>query len=130
MTYDETHPDLDGLGDYLDGLLASDRKVATDAHLARCTDCRARLGALRLLVARAADAPRELAPEADLWPAIRGRIEARRAAALFVATPARAAGARRRRLAVGAAIVGAAVAASSALTALLLGRAPAGGGAG
>ena len=83
------HADVDYLGDYLDGALSSDQRDAVDEHLGCCEACRARLGALRLLVERAAHAPAGIDPGDDLWPDIRTAIESRRTLALPLGAGAR-----------------------------------------
>ncbi|MCI0436746.1 MAG: zf-HC2 domain-containing protein [Gemmatimonadetes bacterium] len=65
----------DRLSEYLDGDLDARDEAAVDAHLVECAGCRATLAELRAVVARAA-ALQVTEPEADLWPAIRQRIEA------------------------------------------------------
>ncbi|HET7226617.1 MAG TPA: zf-HC2 domain-containing protein [Candidatus Eisenbacteria bacterium] len=61
------------LSEYLDGELVPAERAALEAHLPGCEACRAALGELRMVVARAAALPAE-APAHDLWPAIEERI--------------------------------------------------------
>ena len=119
------HEDVDRLGDYLDGALDPDERSAIDDHLARCADCRARLGALRLLVERAAHAPVSIEPEDDLWPEVHQAIEARRTLTLPLSGAASRSGtwATRRVVAGAAAALFVVAALSPATTALLLRRA-------
>ena len=116
------HADVDLLGDYLDGALSRDERGAIDDHLACCAACRARLGALRLLVERAAHAPASIEPEDDLWPEIRGAIESRRTLSLPTGAPARWGVSRRSLVATALAASVVVAVASSATTALLLRR--------
>lgn len=117
------HADVDHLGDYLDDVLAADARDALDEHLALCASCRARLGALRLLVERAAHAPVGIEPADDLWPGIRAAIESRRTLALPVGGARNAAGpAGRWRIAAFALAASAAIAVTSALVTLRVAR--------
>jgi Putative zinc-finger len=66
----------DRLSEYIDGELGSSERLALEAHLAGCAECRQDLVSLRAVVARAGsltDAP----PTSDLWPGIASRIGAR-----------------------------------------------------
>jgi hypothetical protein len=63
----------DRLSEYLDGELDNQERVALEAHLGGCAECRATLAELRQVVARAKgleDRP----PKADLWPGVAERI--------------------------------------------------------
>ena len=121
------HADVDFLGDYLDGLLAAEARDALDEHLALCAACRARLGALRLLVERAAHAPVGIEPADDLWAGIHSAIESRRTLALPVGGgPRGTASPRRWRVAALAVAASVAIAVTSALVTLrVAGRDPA-----
>jgi anti-sigma factor RsiW len=113
------HADVDYLGDYLDGLLSADARDVLDEHLALCAACRARLGALRLLVERAAHAPVGIDPADDLWPGIHAAIESRRTLALPVGSgPRSAESSRRWRVVTLVFAASAAIAATSALVTL------------
>ena len=68
----------DRLSEYLDGELAPGERVALEAHLDTCAECRDTLADLRRVVARAR-ALEDRAPETDLWPGIAGRIGSRTA---------------------------------------------------
>ncbi len=57
------------LSEYLDAELPANERVALEAHLPGCADCRATLQQLRRVVARA-QALDDRPPTADLWPAI------------------------------------------------------------
>jgi anti-sigma factor RsiW len=57
------------LSEYLDGDLPANERVALEAHLPGCAECRATLDQLRRVVARA-QALDDRPPTADLWPAI------------------------------------------------------------
>jgi len=65
----------DRLSEYVDGELANGERTALEAHLATCADCRATLGELRSVVARAR-ALDDRAPKADLWAGVAKRIGA------------------------------------------------------
>ena len=71
----------DRLSEYVDGELAAGERSALEAHLATCADCRATLGELRRVVARA-KALEDLAPKADLWSGVAERIGAGRVVAI------------------------------------------------
>lgn len=62
------------LDDRLDGELAGSLGEGVDAHLAACSDCRAYADGVRSLLAAAAELPREVQPERDLWPDIAARV--------------------------------------------------------
>src|SRR2546423_14692201 len=59
----------DRLSEYLDGELGAADVAALEAHLPACADCRAALGELRRVVARA-QALEDRPPATDLWPEI------------------------------------------------------------
>ncbi|MBI1799093.1 MAG: zf-HC2 domain-containing protein [Candidatus Eisenbacteria bacterium] len=65
----------DLISDYLDGVLATAERGAFEAHVAICGACARDLAALREVIARAR-ALEGRAPDSDLWPSIRSRIEA------------------------------------------------------
>lgn len=67
-----TDPWTDRLSEYLDGELAHDERIALEAHLGGCADCRAVLDDLRAVVATAHGLP-DLPPARDLWPAVAER---------------------------------------------------------
>jgi anti-sigma factor RsiW len=120
------HAGVDQLGDYLDGAMSQDARGDVDAHLEVCAACRARLGALRLLVERAAHAPASIEPDEDLWPEIHQAIDSRRTLSLPLGGGARGAGrpGRRWRLVAGAVAAAGLVAAASSLVTLRVMRAP------
>jgi hypothetical protein len=64
----------DRLSDYLDGELEPREHATVEQHLAQCAACRATLGELQAVVARARSLE-DRAPEADLWPGIAPRLE-------------------------------------------------------
>ncbi len=66
----------DRLSEYLDDELTPGERRDLDAHLAGCAECRAVLGELQQVVERAHTIePRQ--PDADLWPGVARRIQAR-----------------------------------------------------
>ena len=86
----------DRLDDYVDGDLAPDTAEMLERHLEGCDGCRKQERELRALLARASSLAGGVAPERDLWPEIRDRIESRSVPAFFGAgswTPWRAAAA-------------------------------------
>lgn len=67
----------DQLSAYLDGELPAEQRAALEEHLGSCVACRSVLEDFQAIVAAAPQyAGRE--PEQDLWPGIRGEIEAGR----------------------------------------------------
>ncbi len=66
----------DRLSDYLDGELEPREHASVEQHLAQCAACRATLGELRTVVARAGSLTDTL-PAAELWPGIAPRLEPR-----------------------------------------------------
>jgi Putative zinc-finger len=71
-----THPATERLSAYLDGELGSEERLALDAHLATCPECRDLLKDLRRVLARA-QALEDRAPRTDLWPGVAAAIGAR-----------------------------------------------------
>ncbi|HEX5818236.1 MAG TPA: zf-HC2 domain-containing protein [Gemmatimonadales bacterium] len=65
-------PWTDRLSEYLDGDLAHDERIAFEAHLDGCAECRAVLDDLRAVVATARRLP-DLPPSRDLWPEVAER---------------------------------------------------------
>lgn len=106
--FERDHPDLDRLGDHLDGILSLESMRAVEAHLAICSVCSERRDRLDSLVAAARALPDKIDPPVELWSGVRTRIER---------APARA---RQFWLLAAAAVV--LVAASSAVTALIVRR--------
>jgi hypothetical protein len=66
------------LDDYVDGELAPAAALAVETHVGGCANCRAQLDALRTLLARTRELPRDIAPDSDLWRNLRAQIAARR----------------------------------------------------
>ena len=67
------------LDEFVDGALAPAAALAVEAHLRECANCRVHLDALRTLLARTRELPRDIAPASDLWRNVSGQIAARRA---------------------------------------------------
>lgn len=63
------------LDDYVDGTLPEAVFQEVELHIAGCSACRADETALRELLARAGNLPREMQPPRDLWSGIRERID-------------------------------------------------------
>ena len=63
----------DRLSEYLDGELDTQERVALEAHLSGCAECRATLDELRRVVERA-KALEDRPPRVDLWPGVAERI--------------------------------------------------------
>lgn len=61
------------LSEYIDATLPEGERAALESHLAACTECRATLGELRRVVARAG-ALDDRPPARDLWPQVAARI--------------------------------------------------------
>ena len=59
----------DELSDYLNGDLPQAERLAVEAHLSGCVECRAVLEDLKAVIARASDL-QESPPESDLWVGI------------------------------------------------------------
>jgi anti-sigma factor RsiW len=72
------HPDpwIERLSEAVDGALAAEDAALLEAHLATCDECRTVLSDLRAVAAQARALPPEIAPPADLWPAVESRIAA------------------------------------------------------
>lgn len=64
------------LNDYLDGLLPPDDALAVEAELARDPEYRALELSLRTVMAEAAELPKAIVPERDLWAEIDVRLNA------------------------------------------------------
>ncbi len=70
------HPDPELLSDFAEARLEGTGRSAVEDHLAACAACRNEVEWIRTLRAEARALPEEVAPANDLWPGIRGRIEA------------------------------------------------------
>jgi anti-sigma factor RsiW len=73
MTCREREPQLDA---YVDGELEPQERLEIERHLDRCAGCRETVEQTRALIADARRLP-EIEPPADLFPAVRARIERR-----------------------------------------------------
>jgi hypothetical protein len=71
------------LDDFVDGHLPPDDVADMKRHLEECEGCREEERELRDLLTRASSLKSEAAPERDLWPGIRDRIERRSVTAFF-----------------------------------------------
>jgi hypothetical protein len=71
-----THISEELLSDLADGELGSEHRASALAHVEACPQCRRELEAIRSIKADLAALPKEQAPARDLWPGIRGRLEA------------------------------------------------------
>jgi len=65
---------------YAADTLSPSERDAVERHAGSCAACRADLESARALMPRVAALPRSIDPPRDLWPAIAGRLHARRAA--------------------------------------------------
>jgi anti-sigma factor RsiW len=77
MTRPVTDPWQERLSDYVDGDLDAATRVALEAHLITCAECREIRDALERVVARAKRAPNR-PPATDLWGAIEATIAVER----------------------------------------------------
>jgi anti-sigma factor RsiW len=78
----------DKLSDYLDGELSEAESRAVDVHLRECAHCAGVLNDLKRVIARAeASGQATRPPQADLWPGIAERIDARLAPAAMADSP-------------------------------------------
>lgn len=78
------HPTEERLNDLVDGILPAPEAAAVEAHLAGCAACRAEVEGLRALLRDAAALPRDLAPPAEVWEALREETAARPARAAWM----------------------------------------------
>jgi len=78
MTHEQA---IERLDDYASGELPDIERRLMERHLDECGDCRAEAEAIRALLAEVAALPAEIAPPADLWQGIAGRLEPREAGA-------------------------------------------------
>jgi anti-sigma factor ChrR (cupin superfamily) len=65
------------INDYLDGELSSAAASSVTTHIQECEACRAEVDALRHLLARVGQLPRDIQPERDLRPAVWQQAERR-----------------------------------------------------
>lgn len=66
---------LQALDAYVDGDAAPDLAAEVETHLVTCPSCREQLHALRSLLAKAGQLPREIRPATDLWPGIEAQLQ-------------------------------------------------------
>ena len=78
MTHEQAIERLDEL---VSGELPDIERRLVVRHLEGCDECRAEAGAIRALLDEVAAMPRGIAPPADLWQGIAGRLEPREAQA-------------------------------------------------
>jgi anti-sigma factor RsiW len=72
----ETHLTEDERHAFADGALSSDERASAEAHMAVCESCASDVARIATLMKRIHETPAPTAPLDDLWPTIRGRIEA------------------------------------------------------
>jgi anti-sigma factor RsiW len=77
MTHEQA---IERIDDFASGELPDIERRMMERHLDGCGECRAEAEALRALLAEVAVLPRAIAPPADLWQGIAGRLEPRAAA--------------------------------------------------
>ncbi|HEV7588520.1 MAG TPA: zf-HC2 domain-containing protein, partial [Longimicrobium sp.] len=130
MTHEQA---IERLDDYASGELPDIERRLMERHLAGCGECRAEAEAIRALLAEVAALPAAVAPPADLWQGIAGRLEPRAAGATVDAeeTNVISLDSRRKvwqppRWALQAAAAVVLMVGSSLVTAKYLGRQPAG----
>jgi hypothetical protein len=73
MKCDEVQNRMD---EYVDGTLVHAESIAVAEHVARCSECSARLQSMTELQNEVASLPKEITPARDLWPAIADMIGA------------------------------------------------------
>jgi anti-sigma factor RsiW len=78
MTHEQA---IERLDDYASGELPDIERRLMERHLEGCGECRAEAEAIRALLAEVAALPVAVAPPADLWQGIAGRLEPRAAGA-------------------------------------------------
>jgi anti-sigma factor RsiW len=78
MTHEQA---IERLDDYASGELPDIERRLVERHLEGCGECRAEAEAIRALLAEVAALPAAVAPPADLWQGIAGRLEPRAAGA-------------------------------------------------
>lgn len=78
MTHEQA---IERLDDYASGELPDIERRLMERHLDGCGECRAEAEAIRALLADVAALPAGIAPPADLWQGIAGRLEPRAAGA-------------------------------------------------
>ena len=107
----QSHPVFEQLDDFVDGRLTPVERREIETHLALCSRCARDRDRLEALLDQSRALPDEIAPPAEIWPAVHQRMTAARPL-------------RTRRAWVLAAAALLLVAASSAVTALLVRRPP------
>jgi hypothetical protein len=71
---DRSHPPVERLHDWAEGVLPSDQREGVAEHIGRCAECAAEVEAVRSLRAALAGLPRRIDPGDDLRPGIHRRI--------------------------------------------------------
>lgn len=71
----------DRIDDYFDDTLSSDDRVAFEAHLDSCSDCRALVQSYTVLFDGVKNIPESVEPQADLWHSIEDRLDTKPAVA-------------------------------------------------
>lgn len=76
------HLDWETINNWVDGALPPETRDDVRQHLRRCADCLRRVEALEGTLRAIGEAPREIAPPDDVWPALRATLEARKVVTL------------------------------------------------
>ena len=72
--FENDHIGLERLSDWVDGRLPSDEAGEVERHVAVCARCAGQRERLVDLIAEARALPESIAPPAELWSAVRGRL--------------------------------------------------------
>lgn len=72
------HLDWETINNWVDGALPPHERDEVRQHLRRCSDCLRQVEALEGMLRTTGEAPLELPPPDDVWPALRKAVEARK----------------------------------------------------